>query len=94
MADEYVTSGHASDAPAQTTTIIRERETSSGMGILIAVILLIAVVAGIYMFSRTSDSEVVRNDAITGAANEIGEAAGKVGDAAQDAAKSVDPEPE
>jgi hypothetical protein len=85
MADEIATEQPATGAPANTTTIIRETRSSSGTGIIMAVILLIAVVGGIYLFSQTTASESVKDNAVAEAANNVGTAATKVGDAAQDA---------
>ena len=90
MADETVTTERAPEAPNTTTTIIRERGSSGGAtGIIMALILLIAVVGGIYLFSQGTQSEATKDGAITEAANNVGAAADKVGDAAQDAANSV-----
>ena len=85
MADE--TDNRHDDAPTSHTTVIRER--GSGTGIIIAVILLIAVIAGIYLFSQTSSNEAAKDSAITNAAESVGEAADQVGDAAQDVANSA-----
>ncbi|MFT4056245.1 MAG: hypothetical protein QM681_17210 [Novosphingobium sp.] len=85
MADETVTTEHP--ATPGTTTIIREtRTTGGGTGIVLAVILLVAIVGGIYLFSQNS-SEAMRDNAIAEAAKDVGTAATKVGDAAQDAVK-------
>lgn len=94
MAEEAVTSEHpAEPGPVTHTTIIRERGSSgSGMGILLAVILLIAILGGIYLFSRNAASENARNDAISQAASDVGNAANKAGDAAQDAARNAQPQ--
>ena len=43
------------------TTVIRE--SGGGAGWLIAIVLLIAVVAGIYFYSRSSHSEAVKDNA-------------------------------
>lgn len=76
----------AEPAPTHTTTIIHERRSSGGTGSVIAVILLVAVLGGLYLFSERS-GENARDAAITEAANDIGKAATKVGDAAQEAVK-------
>lgn len=91
MAEETITTHDPVDtAPTTHTTIIREAGSSgSGMGIILAVILLVAVIGGIYLFSQKSASENARDNAIAGAANDVGNAASKIGDAAQDAAKKA-----
>lgn len=71
------------------TTIIDDGRGSGGSGWLIALILLVAVIGGFYLWSRYGDSEAAKNNAIAGAAKDVGDAAGQVGDAAQDAANAV-----
>lgn len=71
------------------TTVIHERGSNSGMGIIVAVVLLIAVIGGIYLYSQQSSSEVTKNNAITQAANKVGNAASDVGSAAKDAANNT-----
>lgn len=92
MAEETVTTYNTPDQAPSTshTTVIRERGSSGGgMGIVMAIVLLVAVVAGIYLFSQTSSSETAKNNAIAEAASDVGNAASQVGNAAEDAAKSV-----
>ncbi|MFC3214107.1 MULTISPECIES: hypothetical protein [Novosphingobium] len=84
MAEETVTTERPADAAPGNTTIIREtRSTGSGTGIIMALVLLVAIVGGIYLFSQ--NSETAKDNAIAEAAGDIGNAASKVGDAAQDA---------
>ena len=96
MTEERITTTKAPDGtPTATshTTIIREgepRRSSGGAGWLIAVVLIIAVIAGIYILSQGSASEAAKDNAIAGAANEVGEAAGKIGDAAGQAGEAVE----
>jgi hypothetical protein len=77
------------DTTTHTTVIHDDRPRSSGAGWVIAIVLVIAVIAGIYLFSQTSGSEIARDNAIAGAAEEVGDAASQVGDAAQQAADSI-----
>ncbi|MCT2558106.1 hypothetical protein N0B51_03840 [Tsuneonella sp. YG55] len=74
-----------------THTVITDGETRSGggSGWLIAIVLIIAVIAGVFIFSNMSGSEVAKDNAIENAANNVGEAAQQVGDAAQDAADNL-----
>ena len=51
--------------------------------------LIIALVAGFFIFSSQSGSEVAKDNAIENAANNVGAAAQKVGDAAKDVAENV-----
>lgn len=68
------------------TVIVEAGRRGSGAGWLIAVVLIIALIVGVMLAMRASDSEVTKNSAITSAAQDVGSAANKVGDAAQDAA--------
>lgn len=69
------------------TTIIEtpSRERSSGAGWVIAIILIVALVVGVVLFNRSQGSDVAKDNAITNAANQVGAAAEKAGNAAQDA---------
>ena len=69
------------------TTVIERR--GSGAGWIIAVILIIAVIAGIYLFSQANQTEAIQADAVEEAAGQVGDAAQQVGDAAQEAADTV-----
>ena len=88
MAEERITTVEGEAAPTTHTTIIHDGEPrgGSGVGILLAVVLLIAVVAGIYLFSQSTLSTTAKNNAIASAASDVGSAAKKVGNAAEDAA--------
>lgn len=78
------------ERPAAThTTVIQDRAGGGGSGWLIAIVLIIAVVVGIYFFANMSDSRMAKDNAIAGAAKDVGAAAKKVGDAADEAAGSV-----
>jgi len=86
MADEVVTSR---ERGAGDTTIIRETRSGGGAGWAIAIILVLALIAGIWFFGQSNSSETAKNQAITNAAQNVGDAAKDVGNAAQDAADSV-----
>jgi uncharacterized protein (UPF0333 family) len=60
-------------------TIIKE--SSSGAGWFIGVVLLIAIIAGVFAFSQYNASNSVKNNAIANAADNVGAAAKKAGDA-------------
>ena len=74
-----------------THTVVTDGEPrrGGGSGWLIAIVLLIAVVAGFFIFSNMSGAEVSKDNAVAEAANEVGNAAEQVGDAAQDAADKI-----
>ncbi len=95
MAEERITTVEpAGDTPGSTahTTIIREETPrgGGGSGWLIAIVLIVALIAGLYIFTQTSASEAVKNDAIANAANEVGDAAGAVGEAAGQVGNAVE----
>jgi hypothetical protein len=56
---------------------------------LIAVLILIAIVIGVWAFTRYCGSEANKNNAIANAANQVGDAAQQAGDAAQTAANNT-----
>lgn len=92
MAEERITEVETPTGDTHTThTIVTDGEPRSGggSGWLIAIVLIIAVVAGIWFFSGMSNSESAKDNAIANAADNVGNAAQKVGNAAQDAADNV-----
>ncbi|MGX7925954.1 hypothetical protein ACWPMX_05205 [Tsuneonella sp. HG094] len=94
MTEERITEVRDPDTGSTHTThtVITDGDSRSGgggSGWLIAIVLIIAVVAGFFIFSNMSGSEVAKDNAIENAANNVGEAAQNVGEAAKDAADSV-----
>ena len=92
MAEERITEVETPTGDTHTThTIVTDGEPRSGggSGWLIAIVLIIAVIAGIWFFSGMSNSETAKDNAIANAADNVGEAAQNVGEAAQDAADNV-----
>jgi uncharacterized protein HemX len=69
----------AEDTGTTHTTVIEKK--SGGAGWAIAIVLLIAVIAGIYFFSQNQNSTMAKNNAITGAANSVSDTAKKAGNA-------------
>lgn len=88
MADDYTTTTRET-RPGDTTVIHETRSGGSGAGWAIAIILVLALIAGIWFFTQRNDSQTVRDNAITNAANNVGSAAKDVGNAAQDAADNA-----
>lgn len=72
------------------TTVVERG--GSGAGWIIAVILVIAVIAGIYLFTQANQTEAIEAGAVSEAADQVGDAAQQVGDAAEQAADTVAPE--
>ncbi|ANY20562.1 hypothetical protein A6F68_02058 [Tsuneonella dongtanensis] len=94
MTEERITEVRdpATGSTHTTHTVVTDGEPrrGGGSGWLIAIVLLIAVIAGFFIFSNMSGAEVSKDNAVAEAANEVGEAAQQVGDAAQDAAQNLD----
>ena len=69
------------------TVVDRDGDRGGGSGWVIAIVLVLALLIGGYFLMRSSNSDVVKDNAIAGAAKDIGNAAEQVGDAAQNAVK-------
>ncbi|MCD2323934.1 hypothetical protein LQ953_07900 [Sphingomonas sp. IC-56] len=67
-------------------TVVVERR-GGGAGLLIGLAVLILVVLGALYLINQNNREAVKTDAITGAAESVGDAAKDVGSAAKDATK-------
>ena len=93
MAEERITEVETPSGDTHTThTIVTDGDTRSGgggSGWLIAIVLLIAVVAGIWFFSGMSNSEANKDNAIANAADNVGAAAKQAGNAVENAADNV-----
>lgn len=75
----------------QPTVIVNDGGSrSSGGSWLIGIVLLIALVAGIYFLTQSAGSEAAKDNAIGNAAGQVGDAAQQVGNAAQDAANNLE----
>jgi len=84
MADETHT-----DTRPGSTTVIHETRSGGGAGWVIALVLIVALVAGIWFITQNNRSEVAKNNAVTAAVKDVGTAARDVGNAAQDAADNT-----
>ena len=90
MAEERVTSVEPREGATTHTTIVTDGERrGGGAGWLIAIVLIVALIAGILIFRGTTGSEVAKDTAIANAAGQVGDAAQQAGDAAQDAANNM-----
>ncbi|OYY72328.1 hypothetical protein [Sphingomonas sp. 28-63-12] len=74
-------------ADNEPNTVIVERR-SSGTGLIIGVILILLVAVAAYFVVNQTRNDNLRTDAISSAAQDVGDSAKKVGDAAD---KAVDP---
>jgi len=72
-------------------TVERDRSTtgSGGGGVMWVIVALIAVAVVAYFLVNMNQSETRKDDAVAGAAKDVGEAAKDVGDAAEEAAKDL-----
>lgn len=92
MAEERIVTTEApAAAPATHTTVIHDTGSRSGggSGWFIGIVLVLAVIAGIYFFTQMSGSEAAKDNAVANAANQVGQAANQVGDAASTAGQAA-----
>ena len=93
MTEERITETRTPSGDTHTThTVVTDNgHASSGGGAKwgLVILLAIAVIAGIVIFSQMSGAEVAKDNAVTEAANSVGDAAGQIGDAAQNAGDAV-----
>ena len=92
MTEERITEVETPTGDTHTThTIVTDGEPrgGGGSGWLIALVLIVAVIAGIWFFSGMSNSESAKDNAVANAADNVGAAAKQVGNAAENAADSV-----
>ncbi|MBA3055170.1 MAG: hypothetical protein FP826_09585 [Sphingomonadales bacterium] len=88
MADETTTT-HETATPRETIVIRDNPSAGSGMGWLLGLIVILALIAGLFLFSQANQSEAVKDNAIANAANNVGAAAQDVGAAAKGAADTL-----
>ena len=92
MTEERITEVETPTGDTHTThTIVTDTNPRSGggSGWLIAIVLIIAVIAGIWFFSGMNNSESAKDNAIANAADNVGAAAQKAGNAVENAADNV-----
>lgn len=91
MTEERITEVETPGGDTHThTTVITDQPRSGGGGTwMIALLVLVALVVGIWAFSTMGGAEMNKDNAVADAANSVGDAATQVGDAAQEAADAV-----
>ena len=92
MTEERITEVETPTGDTHTThTIVTDGEPrrGGGSGWLIAIVLIVAVIAGIWFFSGMSNSETAKDNAIANAADNVGAAAEQAGNAVENAADNV-----
>ena len=89
MTEERITEVETPSGNVHTTHTVVE-SGGGGSGWLIAIVLILAVLVGGYFLMQNTNASANKDDAIAGAAKDVGDAADKVGNAAQDAVKKLD----
>lgn len=92
MTEERITEVETPSGNTHTTHTVIDNGSGSGggSGWLIAVVLILAVLVGGYFLMQGTNASANKDDAIAGAAKDVGDAANKVGNAAEDAVKKLD----
>lgn len=94
MVEERVTTvepaaGQAS-APVHTTIITDDRSRGGSPGWFVGIVILLALIAGIYFFTSMSKTEAAKDNAVANAAGEVGAAANKAGTAIENAGAAAE----
>ena len=90
MTEERITEVETPSGNVHTTHTVVERSDGGGSGWLIAIVLILAVLVGGYFLMQGTNASTNKDNAIAGAASDIGDAAQKVGNAADNAVKKLD----
>ncbi|MBT8427118.1 MAG: hypothetical protein KJO02_03725 [Erythrobacter sp.] len=92
MTEERITETTDAAGNTHTThTVVTDSEGRSGgtsWGLII--ILIVLAIGAFVVFSQMSDAEIAKDNAVAGAAEQVGDAANQVGDAAQNAGEAVE----
>jgi hypothetical protein len=92
MTEERITEVETPEGNTHThTTVVHHDEPhrKGGSGWVIALVLVLAVIAGVYFFTQMSGAEAAKDTAIADAATEVGDAAQQAGQAVEDVANEV-----
>ena len=65
------------------TDVVVVEKSGGGVAMVLVVLLLIVAGIGLYLYNENNRSNIVRNDAITHAVKQVGNAAQDVGDSAK-----------
>lgn len=87
MTEERITETETPSGNIHTThTVVTDdgARRGGGSGWLIALVLVLVAVAGIYFVSQQTGAETAKDNAVAEAANSVSDAATQVGDAAKD----------
>ena len=90
MAEEHITTTTSPDGNTSHTTVVSDSpRDNGGSGWIIGLIAVILLGLGVFYFTGMANSEAAKDNAIAGAARDVGAAAENVGAAAQDAANEL-----
>ena len=91
MTEERITEVETPSGNTHTThTVVTDGEPRrGGSGWLIALLLIAALIGAFLIFSNMSGSEVAKDNAVAEAAGDVGDAAQQAGQAVEDAADEV-----
>jgi hypothetical protein len=94
MVDEIITertdeNGHVVERVIERTNNVHSEAARGGTSTIFAIILLVALIVGGVMWMSASKSRNAKDAAITGAANDVGKAAEKAGNAIEKAADKL-----
>ncbi|AKM09736.1 hypothetical protein [Croceicoccus naphthovorans] len=92
MVEERITETRTPTGDTHThTEIIHDAPERSrgGAGWVIAIVLIVALVIGVFFFMNNNSAEVAKDNAVADAANSVGNAAESVGDAADAATDRI-----
>ena len=90
MTEERITEVETPSGNVHTTHTVIESGRGGGSGWLIAIVLILAVLVGGYFLMQGTTASTNKDNAIAGAASDVGDAAQKVGNAAENAVKKLD----
>ncbi|HUQ13023.1 MAG TPA: hypothetical protein VM055_01970 [Novosphingobium sp.] len=91
MVEERITEVETPSGEVHTSHTYVDRDSrGGGSGWLIAIVLILAVLVGGYFLMQNQGSEASKDNAIAAAADDVGNAAQKVGDAAENAVDKID----
>ena len=92
MVEERITTVETPEAAPHTvhTTVVESGDRrGGGSRWFIGVVLVLALLAGLYFFTRMSGAESAKDNAVAEAASDVGNAAKEVGSAANEAGKAA-----
>lgn len=89
MDQERITETIDQHGNTHTTHVVGERRSGGGTGWLVALVLVLGLVIGAVLLTRTNNAEIAKDIAIAEAADDVGAAAERAGAAVEDAANRV-----